>query len=157
MNYAEIKPIADYHLERFRPFCDRIEIAGSIRRKSRECGDIEIVYTPNKKRQWEMYDIITCMRKVKGDAFGKYTQRIDSNGVKLDIFQARPENWGLILAIRTGSADFSKALASEWVRKGHHSKEGMLRNKRGEMIPMPEEVCLFELLGMDYIEPERRG
>jgi DNA polymerase/3'-5' exonuclease PolX len=157
MNFAEILPNAEKYKNKFAPYCDRIEIAGSIRRQCSDCGDIEIVYIPNKHNQWALYDMISGMRKVKGDPFGKYTQRIVEHGLKIDIFRADPQNWGLILAIRTGSADYSKALASEWVRKGYHSKDGMLRDKRGKEIPILEEICLFELLNMDYVSPERRS
>lgn len=156
MDYDEIKPIADKYLEKFRPYCDRIEIAGSVRRKCHNCNDIEIVYIPNKKKQWELYDIIACLPKIKGDPFGKYTQRIVDHGIKLDIFQATPENWGLIFAIRTGSADFSKALAAEWVRKGYHSKGGILITNKGVRVPVPEEEYLFDLLGIPFVDPVKR-
>jgi hypothetical protein len=61
---------------------------------------------------------------------------------------ARLENWGLILAIRTGSADFSHhVLGKGWTETGYESKGGML-NKRGteEQIVVPEEKDMFCLI-----------
>ena len=156
MIYSEIKEIADRVVKLLAPCSDRIEIAGSIRRKKDDCGDIEVVYIPSKSGQWLAYDIIGMWRKIKGDAWGKYTQRMLPEGVKLDLFRAVPENWGHILAIRTGSADFSKALAARWVKKGYHSDGGMLRNSKGTIIPIPEEQVLFDLLALDWVDPERR-
>ena len=157
MTYDEIYPIACRVLDALRPFSDRIEIAGSIRRKCRDCGDIEIVWIPNKHGQWPAYELIDTWRKVKGDSSGKYTQRILPEGVKLDLFRATPSNWGLIFAIRTGSAYFSHSiLASGWVRKGYKSEDGLLYNKSGMVVEVPEEADLFKLIGVKYLEPERR-
>ena len=86
-------------------YCSRIEIAGSTRRKCPEVRDIEIVCIP---RCLEGFcSIINSWTKVKGEPTGKYTQRILPEGIKLDIFIANPDNWGLIFAGRTGSATFS--------------------------------------------------
>ena len=41
MKLAKAKAIADKYVALLAPFCDRIEIAGSIRREKEEVGDIE--------------------------------------------------------------------------------------------------------------------
>lgn len=167
MTYDEIYPIACRVLDQLRPYSYRIEIAGSIRRKCRECGDIEIVWIPSTSGQWAAYDLINTWTRVKGDAHGKYTQRVLPEGVKLDLFRATPQNWGLIYAIRTGSADFShQVLAVGWTRRGFTSKEGNLfkvvRDDVNDLTlteaptPVPEEMFLFNLIGVPYIEPEKR-
>jgi DNA polymerase/3'-5' exonuclease PolX len=38
-------------------------------------------------------------------------------GVRLDLFLAQPDNWGLTLLVRTGSAAFSMALLARWKRR----------------------------------------
>lgn len=79
--------------------------------------------------------------KVRGNiAIGKYTQRILPEGIKLDLFMVNPDNWGLILAIRTGSANYSHhILACGWVRNGYKSAEGML-SRNGVAVPVREEI-----------------
>lgn len=69
---------------------------------------------------------------------------------------ANEKNWGNILAIRTGSADFSyKVLASGWVKAGYKSKNGILIKKGQEAI-CREEEDLFNLIGIPFVEPKLR-
>jgi DNA polymerase/3'-5' exonuclease PolX len=78
-------------------------------------------------------------------------------GIDVDLFTARPENWGLIYALRTGSAEFShKVLAAGWVRQGYKSVDGML-TYNGREVPTPEEADLFRLAGVVWMHPEARG
>jgi len=160
MEYKKAKLIADQVLSDLKPHCDRIEIAGSIRREKEYPNDIEIVAIP-KPYGTDLFEsgiatVINKWEKIKGELPCKYTQRLLPEGIKLDIFFASPENWGLIFAIRTGSADFShKVLASGWSRLGYKSKGGILF-RRGKQILVKEEIELFDLLSMKYIDPKER-
>lgn len=169
MILEEVKQIAEKYLNLLKPHCWRIEIAGSIRREKPEVKDIEIVAIPRDLIGFS--NEVNKLEKVKGEPMGKYTQRILSEGIKLDLFMANERNWGLIFAIRTGSAEFShKVLARGWVRAGYKSVNGMLRqncflqeladkNKTqvfGQIIDVREEKDLFNLIGVPYIEPNQR-
>jgi len=46
MLLAEARKLAEQMVERLRPACDKIEIAGSVRRGKPEVKDIEIVCLP---------------------------------------------------------------------------------------------------------------
>ena len=159
--YSEAKKIADSIVELLRPHCDRIEIAGSIRRKKSIVGDIEIVAIP-KPYDTGLFEsgiatVVNRWKKVKGDLPCKYTQRILPEGIKLDLFFAEPGNFGLIYAIRTGSAEYShKVLATGWVKKGYKSEGGYLYND-GRQREIPEEEDLFRLIGIPFVEPELRS
>lgn len=91
-------------VEILAPHCERIEIAGSIRRKKSEIADIEIVCIP--KRESDMFGApaevcegftkaINQWKSVRGDADGRYTQRIlpNTDGFTVDIFIADNDNW----------------------------------------------------------------
>lgn len=69
---------------------------------------------------------------------------------------ATRDNWGYILAIRTGSVNFSKRLASGWVRYGFRGEEGNLVDSAGNINPVREERDLFLLAGIPWTEPENR-
>jgi DNA polymerase/3'-5' exonuclease PolX len=168
MNLNQATEIAERIRAQLAPFCERIEIAGSIRRRKPEVGDIEIVCIP---KTWEtgmffggdtivdpgFCSLVNRWPAVKGKPTGKYTQRLLPEGVALDIFITRPENWGLIFAIRTGSADFSHhILATSWCRAGYHSINGILY-KDGQTHPVREERELFNLIGLPWVEPWERN
>ncbi len=172
--------------EHLAPGCHRIEIAGSILRRCPQVKDIELVAIPKYQQIGEPLrdlfgNIIAPMPRInmlveackamtntrwikpgtseiidwplKPEA--KYFRGLLPSGIKLDLFTATPENWGYILAIRTGSADFSRKLASKWVAAGYKGEGGMLC-KNGRPIPIREEHDLFNLLYMDFVQPQFR-
>lgn len=152
------------------PYCERIEIAGSIRRQRPHVGDIEIVAVPKlldaqrdlfgaessrPSALWGYLDRVVPMqyRKKWG---GKYRQYVETDEFPVDIFTARPETWGLILMIRTGSADFSQYVVTRLRERGTPSVEGRVVDAEGRAIPTPEEADVFHLAGMAYREPRER-
>jgi DNA polymerase/3'-5' exonuclease PolX len=143
------------------PHCERIEIAGSIRRKKPDVKDIEIVAIP-KPFDTGLFEsgiatVVNKWQKVKGELPCKYTQRILPEGIKLDLFFAEHGNWGLIYAIRTGSADYShKVLANGWVKRGYKSEGGYLV-ANGKQIAVFEEEDLFNRIGVPFKAPELRS
>jgi len=169
MNLQKAERLADDFCVLLSPHCERIEIAGSVRRRKPDVGDIEIVAIPKTEKLPGMFDpvvlrdggFITAMRRfpiLKGQPeTGKYIA-LQLHGIKADVFLATPDNWGLIYAIRVGSADFSHhTLAAGWVRAGYKSIEGMLTKvSTGKTVAVKEEADLFNLIGVKYIEPERR-
>jgi DNA polymerase/3'-5' exonuclease PolX len=84
-------------------------------------------------------------------------------GVRLDLFLAQPDNWGLTLLVRTGSAAFSTGMLARWKRRqglGHEqpgSVDGRLVTRDGRVVPTPEEETVFQLLGMQPVPPEQRS
>ncbi len=159
MLYNLAKPIADKYVSLLASHCDRIEIAGSVRRKKADVGDIEIVCIPSEIRGVrlpEFINFVNNLTKVRGEPTGKYTQRMLPEGIKLDIFMASEDNWGMIFPMRTGSRDFSHyKLACRWVRMGYKSINGCL-HKDNEVVCFREEQELFDFLGIEFVPPEKR-
>ena len=161
MNLNEAKAIAEKIKKQLEPHCHRIEIAGSIRRRAQQVKDIEIVAIP-KPYDTGLFEsgiatIINQWESIKGQLPCRYTQRKLPEGINLDIFFATQRNWGLIFAIRTGSAEYShKVLACAWVQKGYNSEKGMLKHN-GKEINILEEKDLYERLNLPYLEPWERN
>lgn len=173
----EAERVAGYWIERLAPHCKRINIAGSIRRKCETVGDIEIVAVP-KLLPFETFaeDIrtarIVACKGFRNFSKAKYLQFIDKwYNVQIDLFLATPETWGVIFAIRTGSAEFSHGLMNQANRFGLTSYKGRLtqqsnviRDKSGKPKAMglsapletPEETDVFRALKIQYVEPPMR-
>lgn len=169
MNRKEAEKYGDQLVENLRPYCEKIAIAGSIRRMKEVVKDIEIVCIPKytndefgdlfqKKlvRTPEFISIIRSMEIIKGKPEdGKYVQCVHPGGIKVDLFIANPDNWGIIYLIRTGSADFSKKMMYKLKTAGYPCIDGHIYH-RGKMIPMKEEKDVFDLVKMQIVPPFQR-
>lgn len=173
---AEAEGIAGALVADLLPVCRRIEVAGSVRRRKDLVGDIEIVAIPRYEpaglfgdclanRLWEHLHQSGAYRFSKGDnPDGRYYQLAlpAHPDLQVDLFLAQPENWGLILLVRTGSAEFSAAMLARWKRvqgigrEGAGSVDGRLVTRDGAVVSTPEEETVFRLLGLVSVPPERR-
>ena len=157
---AEALGIAASIVSELGPHCERIEIAGSIRRQRPTIGDIEIVCVPAPYDASPLFRsglalVVEQWPKVRGELPCRYTQRRHPSGMTLDLFMPDPAGFGLQLAIRTGSAEWSRrVLAAAWVRAGYKSVEGILHDVRtGRPVATPSERELFKLIGLPWVEP----
>lgn len=173
--------IAQEVVEKLRPTCQQIEIAGSIRRKRPMVGDIEIVAIPHYLRnifqqvdytQPSQLDLFLEEKGVNLLVGGKMykkgqrekQKRFMYKGVQVDLFLVVPENWGIIYTIRTGSAEFSKWLVTSRqdggaMPHGLKSDGGYLQrwdNDQWHIIPTLTEESVFEALGLTYIPTDCR-
>lgn len=169
--YNEVIPIAQHIVNELSQFCERMEIAGSLRRQRPLIGDIEIVAIPRYQKDLfgqPKTDIDTELdsflqsklkpkqltkngRKYKQFQYGRY---------QVDLFLATPENWGNILAIRTGSSDFSKWLVTSQAGGGAmplgiRQQDGFLW-RGNERIACYEELDFFNALGLPFVELDKR-
>lgn len=150
-----------------QPFCDRIEVAGSIRRGKPEPKDIELVAIP-KQQNVDMFGMYkrhhegiatACSRykRIRGSLIdGKYVRLELIDGTGVDLFFCTPRNWGYILALRTGSDRFNMALVERIKGNGYVCKEGAIWHK-GSPLHTPEEVDVFKRAGLPFIHPTMRS
>ena len=151
--------------------CDHIEIAGSIRRKCDLIGDIEFVARPKyeigehdlfgiptwKSMLWPRLDAMSAERKIVYTKTGNLYRQFLWPQVQVDLFTATAENWGWILLMRTGSADFSHRVARCLNREGFTSAGGNIIDTRdGRTVSTPSEQDVFRLAGMEWLEPKHR-
>ena len=131
MNYTPAKAIADHLVLNLKAYCERIEIAGSVRRLKADPKDIEIVVQPIIDEQPNMFgQIIEWHSRLEDVSFANYGlllkngpryKQIGLNqGINLDLFIVLPPaNWGVIFTIRTGPADFSRLCVTKRNKGGY--------------------------------------
>lgn len=170
---SRAEQLANAIVAELAPGCERIEVAGSIRRRKPDVGDIEVVAIPKMGTDLlgdpvgsALDSILDAQvaagrfERVKGG--DRYRQFIvKKQGIKLDLFLTDADCWGAIFTIRTGSAEFSHKLVTPKSIGGllpSHLRVqgGRLRDSDGKAISTPEETDLFNAIGLPWIEPEKR-
>lgn len=155
MNLAQAKSIAQEIVARLKPHCQRIEIAGSIRRGKSWVRDIDIVLIPQNQGRLAME--LVSMGKFKAN--GRKVARLEYKGIPVDFYFATPDTWATLLLIRTGSAGHNRKLASLAKRRGWHlyaDGKGLFDNQ-GTRIAGDSEESFFQALGIPYLEPAKRN
>ena len=173
---AEILPIAERLQTELAPFCHRIELGGSLRRRRPLVRDIELVAIARIEMSppiigladsdlfpspsienllWWKLNRMNVDYKKKGEKYRQFFYQ----EICVDLFTAIPGNWGWIYAIRTGSADFSHHLAKALNKAGYTSREGWITridDPLQEPIQTMTEQDVFDLAGIPYREPNQR-
>ena len=167
-----------------QPYCDDIKVAGHIRRQKAFSRDIDIICIPKRtveldsspdlfggtidhkveKVHPEFVRIVNSYARLKGEPTGKLTQRIiDGDGTKMNLHMVYEDNWGLMLAMCTGSPDYVHfILGRAWQRMGYGVLNGQLIRyyansaHQPDIIPVPTEQELYKLIGLKYAEPQER-
>lgn len=174
---ADVLPWVYVFARHLAPGCERVVVAGSLRRKKAEVGDVELVVLPRRDvdlygEPAETYSALDHLIRqwverghVRLTVDGPRQKRLEVTtawpGLKVELYIADWRNFGGTLAIRTGSAEFSKALVTpqpfglmpEWLRQ----EGGYLRSgSDGTIIPCQTEQDYFTRLGVQWVEPEHR-
>ncbi len=159
MKYGPALEIANHLVLSLRNECEWIEIAGSLRRKKAEVGDIELCAVPKESGLMELSYFIEGEPIKNGH---RYKQIRLPYGINLDLFIVLPPaQWGVIYTLRTGPEDFSTWVVTKRQKGGRLPSDcemhdgGVYRN--GELISMPEEMDFLNFLGLGWIEPFERG
>jgi DNA polymerase/3'-5' exonuclease PolX len=192
----EARVLADEVVDLLETATERIAVAGSIRRGRPDVGDVEIVAIPAVTLVVEQTDMFTS-RLVPVDwldqkcrilrdegvfadrldknghaSFGAKYKRLTYKGVPLDLFATQPDQWGVILLLRTGPAEFNQQLVLKrsqggWLTRGFFFRDGRLWKlpppydaslvDQAVAVPTHEEQDVFRALGYRYLRPEERG
>lgn len=160
MRLEEAKPIAEKVKEFLSPYCEKLEIAGSIRRAKAIVHDIDIVLIEKPKAALmfaSVYDVVASIGKVELN--GAKIKRVRwGELITIDIYIATPATWATLLLIRTGSKENNIKLATIAKRRGWQLKasgDGLF-NDKGERVAGDTEESIYEALGIPYQPPEER-
>lgn len=162
------------------PACERIAIAGSLRRGKPEVGDIELLFVSKKSQRpdglFDSVEVNVCSEvcdmllkhgilakrpNVNGHfAWGESNKLAIhvASGIPVDLFATSLPAWWVALVIRTGSKETNLALTNGAMKKGASLMAyGIgVRWSNGEITPAISEQHVFEMCGIPYVEPHER-
>ena len=164
MQYEKALAIAEGIVEQLRPFCDKIAIAGSIRRKKSWVNDIDLVCIPSN--QGRFLAVLQQLGRIKvgGGKIIRVAMGF-TKGIDLDVYVATPEIWSTLLLIGTGSAKHNVRLcmrAKNLGMKLHADGTGLFKIEAQGCegvevrIAGDTEESIFKELGLPYEAPEKR-
>ncbi len=173
-------------VEALRPHAERIEIAGSIRRRRPQVHDIDLVAIPRMTSIGSMF----APRDVRDTDFAHFFLRVLSGEdvvgekilrgevslnvaglpprIQVDCYIATAETWATLLLIRTGSAEHNIRLCQLAGRLGgklHADGSGLelpgeynavLQRQETNVFYPQSEEEIFARLGIAYLPPELR-
>lgn len=172
----EMIPLALHVLGFLMEYCERVAIAGSIRRGKPMVRDIELVVQAREGVLDRRCDELLRL--------GVFTKRTKSNGallswgsrykaawyadVPVDIFIVLPDRqWGPTMLIRTGPGDANRVLVTQQGIRNGDDNYGILpkvmRFSEGRIwahtlaMNTPEEEDVFRCVGLPWIAPHKRS
>lgn len=171
------REIAEDLVSELSGFCDRIEIAGSLRRRKQAVNDIDLVVIPKfihaqdetlfgepvqenllEKKLTQLCLIGQLDLEANGSKIKRFLKTVDGDTIPVDIYIASEQTWWTLLLIRTGSRNHNIKLAKRAMDLHMHLKadgSGLL-TPGGTLIPIHTEEEIFRHLGLAYRPPEER-
>jgi len=166
----KVKAIAQEIVCWLTPACQRMVIAGSIRRRKLEVGDIELLCIPRFIDGTDQLDemIRTLVdqgqldfrrNKLGSRVYGPKNKLMVhvSSGIGVDIFSTDVQCWPVALVARTGGEKTNKRIAMAAIRKGWrwHAYGSGFSTSDGELV-CKSERDVFEFVGLPYFAPWER-
>ena len=157
MNLGTAFPLAKRIVETLREKIGskKIEWAGSLRRMRENIGDIDILATgPNHQKIVHTFTHLPEVKEVLASGETKASVIVEG-GVQIDIRVVEENSYGAALQYFTGSKGHNIHLRGIAKTKGIKINEyGVFRGEK--KIGGKEEKEVYQVLGMDWIEPELR-
>lgn len=165
--------LAERIARELRPACAKLEIVGSVRRRRRFVGDIEILAMPRMRPSGlfgmatvsELEELLTRLvgenrlLRMKDGPKQKQFAIQQWPAVLLDVFIVAPEErdaWGMHHAIRTGPVEFSTSLVTYQGIRHRHGGVGLLPHE----LLVRDGFQLWRILAGQHDpsrHPERQG
>jgi DNA polymerase (family 10) len=142
---------------RAHPAADRVEVAGSLRRKAESVKDLDIIATASDPAALSAalgeLPVVESVQS-SGEAGARVTTH---SGMKVDLRVVEPDQFGNVLQHFTGSKAHNVSLREAAVRRGLHVSEyGILDDATGETLRCATEEEVYATLGLQWIPPELR-
>jgi DNA polymerase (family 10) len=136
---------------------NRIEIAGSARRWTETCKDLDLIASTD--------DAAALVEALATHGLSAETRRggdaaasvLTHSGLKVDLRIGTEKTFGNLLQHFTGSAEHNVELRERALQRGYSvSEHGVAKVEGKKVHRFAEEGGVYDLLGLPYIEPELR-
>jgi DNA polymerase (family 10) len=152
-------PIAEGIVDQLKSLkeVDKIDIAGSLRRRKDTIGDIDILATSNKpKKIMEKFVHLPDVKEILAEGLTK-SAILTQQDIHVDLRVVEPDSFGAALQYFTGSKAHNVRLREMAVKQGLKVNEyGVFQTKDDKKVAGEEEQEIYEKLGLQYIVPELR-
>jgi DNA polymerase/3'-5' exonuclease PolX len=170
MNLPYAEACAARLVEWLAPLADRVEVAGSIRRRCQVVGDVDLVVIPKLVEVRDLLgEVVQRVNTTERDILDRAERDgwivreagdeiviVEAKGVQVDFYFATPDTFGSQFLCRTGSRNHNIALASyaNSIGKRWKKNAGVIGG-RG-LVPAPDEESVYRELGLPFIPPVER-
>ena len=155
----EIRPTAEQLVEALRQDenCERAEIAGSVRRMTETCKDIDLIATSSSPQELAAAIAANELVAEHGNPNATGVRLTTNSGIGVDVRIVEPDAFGNLLQHFSGSGAHNAELRERAVAQGLHvSEKGVKDDETGQTELFATEQEIYERLGYQYIVPELR-
>jgi DNA polymerase (family 10) len=156
-------------LEWLSPHAERIEVAGSLRRRRPEVDRIDLVVIPKRREERDLLGNVASIRNATWEEIDRRITvenwRVERAGarlvtwwakdVRVDLHWSEPQVWGALLMTHTGSMDhgvwlskYALSLGGKWF-----PGDGLYMHRRKYS---DSEQSIYDALGLRFVAPEDR-
>lgn len=163
-----------------QPVCVRLVVAGSLRRRKAEVGDVELVYIGKMAEErtdlFAMGWVDLAERAIdallregvlerRPNKLGNFTWGPSNklalhrrSGIPVDLFATREPAWWNYVMCRTGGAETNRRIAAAALAKGWawHPYSRGFTDEHGTVQAVHSEEDVFRMAGIPYLKPEER-
>ena len=153
----ELKEAIEAH-----PSSGKVAVTGSARRWGETCKDIDLIATSDDPRGLGKHLAEHELVAQASSAGEKGTSVLTHTGVKVDLRITPEETFGNLLQHFTGSMEHNVQLRERALKRGLSvSEHGVTetepkKGRKAKVHRYEDEAGVYELFGLDYIEPELR-
>ncbi|HEY8639834.1 MAG TPA: helix-hairpin-helix domain-containing protein, partial [Solirubrobacterales bacterium] len=144
---SEVLPVADELAAALRehPAADRVEVAGSARRRAETCKDIDLIATATVPEALAEQLVSNPLISAAGSAGPNGARALTHNGIPVDLRIVAPDFFGNLLQHFTGSAAHNVQLREDAVARGFSvSEHGITEAESGEVHRCATEQEVYE-------------
>jgi DNA polymerase (family X) len=156
---SDVLPVAEELAAALRehPAADRVEVAGSARRRADTSKDLDLIATADDPKALAEHLATHPLVSAAGSPGESGVRALTHNGIPVDLRIVAPAFFGNLLQHFTGSALHNVQLREDAVARGFSvSEHGVTETESGKVHRCATEQQVYKRLGYSYIEPELR-